>query len=220
MMFSELNASTYKYSSVYYYAEFESILSKIIACYLLMLKEKVDVYNDENKIRDVIVNNYLKKEHYKQQFNLTNYLFDSETPENKGRIDIRIMPINPFKGDEAYYIIECKRLDANNPKGTSGLNGEYISEGICRFTSSKYSCYYKTNCMIAFIVQPINIQENIDSLNYIIKTSSFPSHTIQNIQQRKIVNNFDYSYYSIHRVNNNNITIYHLMLDFSNNIKK
>lgn len=74
--------------------------------------------------------------------------------------------------------------------------------------------------MIAFIVQPINIQENIDSLNYIIKTSSFPSHTIQNIQQRKIVNNFDYSYYSIHRVNNNNITIYHLMLDFSNNIKK
>ena len=58
MMFSELNASTYKYSSVYYYAEFESILSKIIACYLLMLKEKVDVYNDENKIRDVIVNNY------------------------------------------------------------------------------------------------------------------------------------------------------------------
>lgn len=133
MMFSELNASTYKYSSVYYYAEFESILSKIIACYLLMLKEKVDVYNDENKIRDVIVNNYLKKEHYKQQFNLTNYLFDSETPENKGRIDIRIMPINPFKGDEAYYIIECKRLDANNPKGTSGLNGEYISEGTIKY---------------------------------------------------------------------------------------
>ncbi len=219
-MFSELNASTYKYSSVYYNAEFEYILSKIVACYLLMLKEKVGVCDDENKIRDIIVNNYLKKRYYKQLFNLTNYLFDSETPENKGRIDIRIMPINPFKDDEAYYIIECKRLDASNPMGTSGLNGEYISEGICRFTSSKYSCYYKTNGMIAFIVQPINIQENIDCLNYIIKTSSFPSHTIQNIQQRKIVNHFDYSYYSIHRVNNSKITIYHLMLDFSKNIKK
>ena len=81
MMFSELNASTYKYSSVYYYAEFESILSKIIACYLLMLKEKVDVYNDENKIRDVIVNNYLKKEHYKQQFILP--LFSGVSESNK-----------------------------------------------------------------------------------------------------------------------------------------
>lgn len=34
-MFSELNASTYKYSSAYYNAEFEYILSKIIACYYL-----------------------------------------------------------------------------------------------------------------------------------------------------------------------------------------
>ena len=39
-MFSELNASTYKYSSAYYNAEFEYILSKIIACYYLILKEK------------------------------------------------------------------------------------------------------------------------------------------------------------------------------------
>jgi len=39
-MFSELNASTYKYSSAYYNAEFEYILSKIIACYYLVLKEK------------------------------------------------------------------------------------------------------------------------------------------------------------------------------------
>ena len=35
-MFSELNASTYKYSSAYYNAEFEYILSKIISCYLLV----------------------------------------------------------------------------------------------------------------------------------------------------------------------------------------
>lgn len=60
-MFSELNASTYKYSSAYYNAEFEYILSKIIACYYLILKEKTNVCNNENKIRDIILYNYLKK---------------------------------------------------------------------------------------------------------------------------------------------------------------
>lgn len=54
-MFSELNASTYKYSSAYYNAEFEYILSKIIACYYLILKEKTNVCNNENKIRDIIL---------------------------------------------------------------------------------------------------------------------------------------------------------------------
>ena len=219
-MFSELNASTYKYSSAYYNAEFEYILSKIIACYYLILKEKKNVCNNENKIRDIILYNYLKKENYKQQLGLTNYLFDPEIPENTGRIDIRIMHINPFINDDAYYIIECKRLDTNNPNGTSGLNGEYISEGICRFVSSKYSCYYKTNGMIAFIVQPMNIQENVACLNNIINTSGFPSNTQRNIQQRKIVDDFNYSYYSIHSIDNKEITIYHLMLDFSKNIQE
>jgi len=80
-MFSELNASTYKYSSAYYNAEFEYILSKIIACYYLILKEKTNVCNNENKIRDIILYNYLKKENYKQQLGLTNYLFDPEIPD-------------------------------------------------------------------------------------------------------------------------------------------
>lgn len=220
MMFSELNASSYKHSAVYFNIEFESILSKIIMCYKLILAENVALQNDENKIRDVILYNYLKKDNYKKQLGLSDYLFDPELPENTGRIDIRIMPINPFINDDAYYIVECKRLDNSNVNGVSGLNGEYISEGICRYTSSKYSCYYKTNGMIGFVVQSMNIQDNITHLNNIISNSAFPSNTRQNIQRRKLADNFDYSYYSTHTLGNDEIVIYHLMLDFSSNIKE
>ena len=192
-MFSSLNASGYKYSSTYRSVEFEHILSGIIACYSTMQSEKVSVINDENIIRDKILYDYLKKEHYKRQFELTGYLFDPELPENKGRIDIRVMPINPFINDDAYYIFECKRLDTTNQKGTSGLNGEYISEGICRFVTSKYSSYYNTNGMIGFVVQPMDIHKNTDCINSLLSNQSFQTHTKLNLQYRKIVDNFDYS---------------------------
>lgn len=64
-MFFELNVLIYKYLFVYYNVEFEYILFKIIVCYYLILKEKINVCNNENKIRDIILYNYLKKENYK-----------------------------------------------------------------------------------------------------------------------------------------------------------
>lgn len=219
MMFTSLNASGYKYGSTYYHAEFERILAKVIGCYNIMLLEKIGVVNNENSIRDKILYDYLKKEKYKRQLELTNYLFDPELAENKGRIDIRIMPINPFIGDDAYYIIECKRLDTTNQNGTTGLNGEYVSEGICRFVSSKYSSYYNTNGMIGFIVQPMDIHNNTTCINGLLANQSFQTNTSQDLQPRKIEDKFEYSYYSIHSAGKQEIVIYHLMLDFSKNIQ-
>jgi hypothetical protein len=162
---------------------------------------------------------YLKKEKYKRQLELTDYLFDPELPENKGRIDIRIMPINPFISDEAYYIIECKRLDATNQNGTTGLNGEYISEGICRFVSSKYSSYHKTNGMIGFIIQSMDIQGNVDCINGLLANQNFKANTNLNLHPRKIKDDFEYSYCSTHSMGTKEIILYHLMLDFSDNIQ-
>jgi len=218
-MFSSLNASGYEHSSTYYHSEFERILSGIIACYYVMLLEKVCVTNNENSIRDKILYNYLKKNNYKRQLELTDYLFDPELPENKGRIDIRVMPINPFINDDAYYIIECKRLDATNQRGTTGLNSEYISEGICRFVSSKYSSYYNTNGMIGFVVQTLDIHSNTDCINGLLANQSFQTNTKLNLQSRKIADDFDYSYYSVHNTREQEIVIYHLMLDFSKNMQ-
>lgn len=72
--------------------------------------------------------------------------------------------------------------------------------------------------MIGFVVESMDIQSNIACINDII--NDFQSNTRQNIQQRKLVDNFDYSYYSTHTVGDKEVIIYHLMLDFSNNMQK
>lgn len=219
-MFTELSAASYKYSPIFYNREFEDVVSKIIICYRMMISSDIAVEDDENKIRDVILKNYLRNNVIRNQLKLTKYLFDREVPEDNdlGRTDIKIQTRNTFQDTKAYYIIECKRLDAQNQNGTTGLNAKYISNGICRFVSEKYSNYKKTCGMIGLVVESMDIQSNIACINDII--NDFQSNTRQNIQQRKLVDNFDYSYYSTHTVGDKEVIIYHLMLDFSNNMQK
>lgn len=217
MTFPSLDASQYSHSVVFYNTEFEDILSKVIICYNVMLNDKVSLNNAENSIRDNMLYNYLKKDQFKKQYKITNYLFDPELPEDKGRIDIRIMPINPFINDDAYYIIECKRLNATNTTGTTGLNSEYIKEGINRFVSKKYSTYHTTNGMIGFVVEPMDIHKNITSINVLLK-SDLEANTTRDLFIKEIAPGFNFSYCSTHTVGANEVTIYHLMFDFSKNI--
>lgn len=220
MDFDTLNASSFEFNEIFYNSVFEGILTKVVFCYQRMLSDKVVLKNDENSIRDCILYSYLKKETFKKQYGLTNYLFDAELPENTGRIDIRIMPINPFICDKAYYVIECKRLDVKNPNGTSGLNSQYISEGINRFVSEKYSSYYGTNGMIGFIVQKMDIHANIASINNLLQNNFINCNTTKALQPKDIgLENFKYCYCSKHGQSGNDILIYHLMLDFSMNIR-
>lgn len=217
-MFGELNASGYANNDMFYNAEFEGILAKMIACYKLIYVNNITLSNNENSIRDFILYNYLKKQWFKTEYGMTGYLFDPELPENTGRIDIRIMPVNPFINDEAYYVIECKRLSSKNVAGKSGLNSEYISEGICRFISEKYSTYYRTNGMIGFVIDPIDININVDSINNLLATDFSGTNTTQNLQYREIVVDFGFSYCSCHKVSEKSVILYHLMFDFSKNI--
>lgn len=214
-----LNASGYPFASTDYQQEFEKILSKIIVCYRLMLKENVSLDNNENLIRDYILKNYLKKQWFKEQYELTNFLFDFELPENTGRIDIRIIPVNPLINDDAYYVIECKRLNGINLNGTTGLNAEYIKEGMGRFISTKYSSYFGVNGMIGFIVQPIDISQNITAINQLLKSSFPQTYTAKELEYREITAGFEFSYCSTHSIGENDVLLYHLMFDLSNNIK-
>lgn len=218
-MSERLNASGYPYAEDDYRNEFETILSKIIVCYNLMLANNVMLRNDENSIRDYMLYNYFKKQWFKEEYKLIHYLFDPELPENTGRIDIRIIPVNPLINDDAYYIIECKRLNAKNQAGKTGLNAEYISEGMCRFTSKKYSSYFRINGMIGFIVQPINISENVASINKLLKNTFTEANTSEELKYQKLVPKFYFSYCSTHHVDGSDIVIYHLMLNFSNHIQ-
>ncbi len=220
-MFDNLNASRFEASTIFYNTEFEEILSKIITCYYLMLADKVSLTNDENNIRDVLLINYLKNNTIRRTNNLTNYLFDREVPEDRslGRTDIKIQTKNTFEDTNAYYTIECKRLDATNISGTTGLNAKYIDNGIARFISSHYQTHLKTNGMIGFVVEPIDIGKNVEEINNLLASNVIRANTIQDLQYKSIIAGFDYSYCSCHNITDNQVLLYHLMFDFSKNIQ-
>ena len=87
-----------------------------------------------------------------------------------------------------------------------------------RYVSGKYSTYYRTNGMIGFVVQPMDIHANVVCINTLLTNTKFPTKTRQNLQYIKLADGFQYSYCSTHGVDTRNVTIYHLMFDFSNNI--
>ena len=218
-MFSSLNASNFAFSGDFCNAEFKDILSKIVKCYQFMIEDNVQVPNNENLIRDSLLMNYLKKNEVREKVGLLNYLFDREVPEDKtiGRTDIKIQTVNTFVDTDAYYIIECKRLDATNTKGNTGLNAKYIENGILRFVSTTYSSYYKVNGMIGFVVQELDIEDNVSLINNLF--NEFPVISCQmGICKIGLTENFEYCYHSSHSTNDGDIIIYHLMLDFSKNL--
>lgn len=221
MIFTELNASGYEYNGIFYNAEFEDVLSKIIICYNFMIADNVSITNDENAIRDVLLINYLKDNSIRKKIKLTDYLFDREVPEDRsiGRTDLKIQTLNTFQDTSAYYIIECKRLNAINLSGTTGLNAKYIKDGMCRFASTTYSTHYKTNGMIGFVVEPVDISANVASINNLLANNFSEANTTQNLQYREIVTDFSFSYCSCHNVSEDNVLLYHLMFDLSKNIQ-
>ena len=217
-----LDTTVFEYSVSYFNAEFENILTGIVIVYSCIIATKIKVpLNDENAIRDVFLSKkYLKGQQFRAEYPpLANYHFDKETTENGGRADIRVLQVKPYKDDDAYYVIECKRLDKVNQNGKTGLNGEYISNGIARFVSEKYPMHENTAGMIGFVVSKMNIYENVGCINQLLQNTFTQINTEKELTKKQIVPDFEYSYYSNHRVGKSTKIIYHLMFDFSNDIK-
>ena len=223
MIDTELKAIGYNYNATNYTAEFQRVLSGVFVCYEMMLKDNIVLPNDENKIRDVLLLKYLKNDVVREQTGLSgNFIFDREVPEDNtaGRTDIKVQTIQTFTKSEAYYIIECKRLDNKNLTGASGLNTEYINNGIYRFVSKYYSTSCGVNAMIGFVVEKIDIHINAVNINALLRNPKLNNcNTTQEIQQATFIPNFEFHYSSTHKdIDNGNFTLYHLMLDFSNNM--
>lgn len=220
-MFDKLDATIYRDSGEFYVESFEVLLSKITLCYLLMKSQKLILENDENKIRDVLVLRYLKNNEVREQLQLTEFwLFNREVPEDHsiGRTDIKIESRDTFKIQEAYYIIECKRLDNVKTTGKSGLNAKYIKHGISRFTTKYYSSYHRVNAMIGFVVEKMDIHLNTEKINKLLKNFGTPT-TTKYITKDNFIEKFEYQYHSTHLDNDGEeLKIYHLMFEFSENI--
>ncbi len=221
-MFGSLDASNFSGSIPFYDNEFEKILSKITICYQLMKTDKVVLENDENKIRDILLLNYLKNDKIREKVDLLEWHFEREVQEDHsiGRTDIKVISPNTFKKQKAYYILECKRLDNTNTAGTSGLNAKYIENGIDRFITKYYLSYYRVNGMIGFVVEDLKIDENVKNINTLLTTSFSSITTKQEITKDSFIDNFKYHYYSVHTdKDKDELKIYHLMFDLSGNIQ-
>lgn len=222
-MTNPLNPSAFSESAHFRDSELQDILIKIICCYRMMLTDKVKVANNENLIRDELLIKYLKNNEIRNKMQLTKYLFDREVPEDntKGRTDIKVQTINTFLDQSAYYIIECKRLDNQNLNGKTGLNAEYIRNGIMRFVSGQYTTNKYLNGMIGFVVEQLNISVNIININKLLKENFSDAKTRTYLTSLNFINDFKYQYYSIHKdIKDNEFKLYHLMFDFSANMRE
>lgn len=130
--------------------------------------------NDENRIRSIILEEYLDKDEVRKKNRMASFRFTPENMENYngvgayiGRTDIRITLTSDFKKKNAYYIIECKRID-----GLDSLNKKYVEEGVGRFVREKYSSYYGRNVMFGFIIKKVNISQNTKRIESIQNTST------------------------------------------------
>lgn len=215
---NKLDASEFLFKDKVCTREFEFILSKVTSCYKMMItSKKLIPPNDENGIRDILLLDYLKNFSVKTELNLTNYLFDRESSEinSSGRVDIRIMPVNPFISDDAYYILECKRLDNQARRGRSGLNYKYIDKGIQRFTTVFYSSYYTLNAMLGFVIDSLDVDSNVKDINYLLKNDFKQIDTTVLLTKEQFIDNYEFHYSSIHLTKDKqDLKLYHLMFSF------
>ena len=223
---STLTASGFLFSSTFFDNELECVLCECVNIYNQIISKQTCFPNNEEIIRDGFLI-YLKDDYYKNSHSpLDKYQFDKEVEDGQGRLDLRILPVNPYKGDKAFYSIECKRLDSKNTLGITGLNAEYIKNGICRYVCDYYSTHYDTNVMFGFVVEKMDINGNVGKINDLFSNDyinqqgkTVNARVKKTISRYNFANGYPYSYVSTHtHISNKEIVIYHLMFDFSNNI--
>lgn len=204
----DLDASNFLTKRINYITRLKNLLKEIFENYKQLLKDKIKLSKDENRIRDILVDNYFSK-------NINNYKFKKEENNNLGRVDIFIE--ETLSNDKPEFIIECKILDNKNITGTEGKNAKYIKNGIQRFLTEYYFSYnnFYVNAMIGFIIEKINIDNNIKEINN-LSTKLF-NNSYKIIESINLIdeNIYQSKYLTI---NNKEFIIYHQMMDFSENI--
>lgn len=226
---SLLNATPFSGSAIRIDSQFRSLLVCCIKIYNDIIANNKRTKNDEETIRDLFFDEYLNDDNYRNQNKeLEDFHFEKEPKENIGYIDIKAKKLNPYVSTKAYFVIECKRLDSNNLTGKTGLNAEYVKNGICRFVTNYYSSYFGCNAMFGFVVGFVNIQTDIvDNINSMLNKDftnaqggKVNSTATQIMQYDDFANSYPYSYISKHTdISGKEIELYHLMFDLSKNIQ-
>lgn len=198
-------------------ANFEKITKFIMDVCGLLVKDyeqrQLKLPNDENRIRSIMLEEYMRKQ--KNSYGMSDYRFDLEVPENYvgngqhiGRIDIRILLKSDFEKEDAYYVIECKRID-----GTSDLNKKYVREGVARFVTQKYSSYYGRNIMLGFVVKKMDMSANAQLIEGI--QNSDPDERMHGKFEHIGGGVVTESYKCIYRIQEKKVELRHIFTDYS-----
>lgn len=71
-------------------------------------------------------------------------------PKIRGRIDISFKFGHQIGDEDAYVAVECKRVAA----GRTSLNHRYVTNGIARFSTGKYSEKHEWAFMLGYVIKP------------------------------------------------------------------
>lgn len=221
------NASNFIGTQTFSNGEFESLLGCCVGIYNEFIGNNLRCDGEEEKIRDVFFDK-LNDDVYRENHPILQYYhFEKEPQENTGFLDIKVKTLNPYGSTKAYYCIECKKLGVDNKGYTTGLNIEYVKDGICRFVNDYYSSYFGRNVMFGFLVNKVCVQtEIIDSINSKLNKDYINTQGVTvnakgktGLQYDDFAEGYPYSFVSTHtHVSGTELVLYHLLFDFSNNI--
>ncbi|GFI04042.1 hypothetical protein IMSAGC005_02886 [Lachnospiraceae bacterium] len=123
-------------------------------------------------------------------------------------MDIRILLKSDFEKEDAYYVIECKRID-----GTSDLNKKYVKEGVASFVTQKYSSYYGRNIMLGFVVKKIDMSANAKLIEG-IQNADLNQHVHGNLRLVKSEGVTE-SYKCMYQIQSEGLELRHIFSDYS-----
>ena len=207
-----------------YEKKFSKILELCIYSHSQMLKNETQLNDKDEETLRSMLKTYMQNN--RGNFKLGNYHIDSESAEidectykTLGYCDLKItIPDNNEWSNETekYFIIECKRLD-----GSVNKNKLYISQGIHRFITEKYSKNMNIGGMIAFVE---NNKGAIKDINEIVEDinkkliEDFRHLADEKLFPYTVIENFVNSYQSKHdiRYKNRTIKLTHLFFDNRN----
>lgn len=213
----------------YSYSELRQAKSDIpysrLGIHELMRKRKGNKTNLELEdfLRNDLVKNYIEKN--KKMFNLDYFLFILGVEEldgniSTGNLDIKIMiPSNFSLSSSNYLVCECKRI--NKLKKTKDY---YIKGGIERFVNRKY--YPNQNINLSIMIgfnesESTSSYENVEnivySLNELIKDKNYTKKQLKDSNSRfnNGVEGADVFDSVFNRIDDNEIKILHLFLDYN-----